>query len=59
MAVVALSLLAAPGANANAGSVRVPRSTSSGVTPKDSFAFGAGTVGTDATGARLGLGFND
>ncbi|MFJ8195625.1 FG-GAP-like repeat-containing protein [Streptomyces sp. NPDC096152] len=47
----------APGENANAGSVWVFRSTSTGVTPTGSLTFGAGTLGTVAAGARLGLGF--
>ncbi|WP_406492904.1 VCBS repeat-containing protein [Streptomyces sp. NBC_01604] len=47
----------APGENANAGSVWVFRSTSSGITPTGSFTFGAGTLGTVAANARLGSGF--
>ncbi|MGQ4383402.1 FG-GAP-like repeat-containing protein [Streptomyces sp. SAS_270] len=46
----------APGENANAGSVWVFRSTSSGITPTGSFTFGAGTLGTVAAGAKLGAG---
>lgn len=51
-------VVGAPGENADAGSVWVFRSTSAGVTPTGSFTFGAGTLGTVATNARLGSGFN-
>ncbi|MFE5889357.1 FG-GAP-like repeat-containing protein [Streptomyces sp. NPDC056468] len=51
-------VVGAPGENANAGSVWVFRSTSAGITPTGSFTFGAGTLGTVATNARLGSGFN-
>ncbi|WCH91576.1 FG-GAP-like repeat-containing protein [Streptomyces moderatus] len=47
----------APGENADAGSVWVFRSTSTGITPTGSFTFGAGTLGTVAAKARLGVGF--
>lgn len=47
----------ATGENANAGSVWVFRSASSGITATGSFTFGAGTLGTVATNARLGSGF--
>ncbi|MFE2093411.1 FG-GAP repeat protein [Streptomyces sp. NPDC059460] len=44
--------------NADAGSVWVFKSTSSGVTPTGSFTFGAGTLGTVSTRAQLGSTFN-
>ncbi|MGW6796824.1 VCBS repeat-containing protein [Streptomyces chartreusis] len=47
----------APGENADAGSVWVFRSSSTGITPTGSFTFGAGTLGTVAAKARLGVGF--
>lgn len=43
---------------ADAGSVWVFESTSSGVTPTGSFTFGAGTLGTVSTRAQLGSTFN-
>ncbi|MEU0397132.1 FG-GAP-like repeat-containing protein [Streptomyces sp. NPDC006208] len=51
-------VVGAPGENADAGSVWVFKSNSSGVTPTGSFTFGAGTLGTVATGALLGSTFN-
>jgi hypothetical protein len=48
----------APGENANAGSVWVFKSTSSGVTPTGSFTFGAGTLGMVAANAKLGARFS-
>ncbi|MEV7237444.1 FG-GAP repeat protein [Streptomyces sp. NPDC051020] len=51
-------IVGAPGENADAGSVWVFKSTSSGVTPTGSFTFGAGTLGTVATRAQLGSTFN-
>ncbi|WP_406416189.1 VCBS repeat-containing protein [Streptomyces sp. NBC_01614] len=47
-------VVAAVGEDARAGGVWVFRSGSAGVTAKGSFAFGAGTLGTVASGARLG-----
>ncbi|MGY1580484.1 FG-GAP-like repeat-containing protein [Streptomyces sp. MN13] len=47
----------APKENAGAGSVWVFRSTSAGVVPTGAITFGHGTLGTVATGARLGSGF--
>ncbi|MFD7457666.1 MULTISPECIES: FG-GAP-like repeat-containing protein [unclassified Streptomyces] len=47
----------APGENTDAGSVWVFRSTSAGVTATGAITFGHGTLGTVATGARLGSGF--
>jgi hypothetical protein len=51
-------VVGAPGENTNAGSVWVFRSTSSGITATGSITFGAGTLGTVATNAKLGSGFN-
>ncbi|GAA3477062.1 FG-GAP-like repeat-containing protein [Streptomyces yanii] len=51
-------IVGAPGENADAGSVWVFKSTSSGVTPTGSFTFGAGTLGTVPTRAQLGSTFN-
>jgi hypothetical protein len=51
-------VVGAPGENANAGSVWVFKSTSSGPTVTGSFTFGAGTLGTVAANAKLGFGFN-
>ncbi|MFE7332604.1 FG-GAP-like repeat-containing protein [Streptomyces sp. NPDC057565] len=51
-------IVGAPGENADAGSVWVFKSTSSGVTPTGSFTFGAGTLGTVSTRAQLGSTFN-
>jgi hypothetical protein len=51
-------VVGAPGENANAGSVWVFKSTSSGLTATGSFTFGAGTLGTVAANAKLGSGFN-
>ncbi|MCL8014742.1 FG-GAP-like repeat-containing protein [Streptomyces sp. AS02] len=51
-------VVGATGENANAGSVWVFQPTSTGITPTGSFTFGAGTLGTVATNAKLGSGFN-
>jgi hypothetical protein len=51
-------IVGAPGENADAGSVWVFKSTSSGVTPTGSFTFGAGTLGTVSTRAQLGSTFD-
>ncbi|MCX4537132.1 FG-GAP repeat protein [Streptomyces sp. NBC_00841] len=51
-------IVGAPGENADAGSVWVFKSTSSGVTPTGSFTFGAGTLGMVSTRAQLGSTFN-
>ncbi|MFF2650642.1 FG-GAP and VCBS repeat-containing protein [Streptomyces sp. NPDC058045] len=51
-------VVGAPGENEEAGSVWVLPSTASGVNPKGSFTFGAGTLGTVAAGAKLGGAFN-
>ena len=48
----------APGENANAGSVWVFKSTSSGITATGSFTFGAGTLGMVAADAKLGSRFS-
>ncbi|MFI5689693.1 FG-GAP and VCBS repeat-containing protein [Streptomyces sp. NPDC051636] len=48
----------APGENSDAGAVWVFKSTGSGITPTGSFTFGSGTLGTVASGARLGSGFS-
>lgn len=48
----------APGENAGAGSVRVLPGTTAGIAATGSRTFGAGTLGTVATGAALGSSFH-
>ncbi|MER6342992.1 FG-GAP and VCBS repeat-containing protein [Streptomyces sp. NPDC001595] len=47
----------APGENTGAGSVWVFKPTSTGIATTGSITFGHGTLGTVATGAKLGAGF--
>ncbi|WP_347568151.1 FG-GAP repeat protein [Streptomyces sp. TRM75563] len=48
----------APGENAGEGSLWVFPATASGLVAEGSFSFGHGTLGTVATTAHLGSGFN-
>ncbi|GAA2956900.1 hypothetical protein [Streptomyces enissocaesilis] len=48
----------ATGENADAGSVRALPGTTAGLTATASFTFGAGALGTVATGAALGSSSN-
>lgn len=50
-------VVGAPGENTDAGSVWSFRSTASGVTATGSLSFGAGALGTNPAGARLGAVF--
>ncbi|XHM67324.1 FG-GAP-like repeat-containing protein [Streptomyces nigra] len=52
-------VVGAPGENENAGSVWVFPSSASGIGATGSSTFGAGTLGTVATKARLGADFDD
>ncbi|MFI1567876.1 FG-GAP repeat protein [Streptomyces sp. NPDC020490] len=52
-------VVSAPWEDSRAGAVWVFRATSAGATAKGSFVFGAGTLGTTASGAQLGTAFSD
>ncbi|WP_405783011.1 FG-GAP-like repeat-containing protein [Streptomyces sp. NBC_00859] len=51
-------VIGAPGENSNAGSVWALPGSASGATATGSITFGAGTLGTDPTNAKLGSSFN-